>query len=86
VRVRGVAPGDANAVEVVVDDLEFLGSFYRARLLPGGEAVPIIADFSANLMRDLGITEGMSIHVVLPADALRLFPAEVAADIVAEAA
>ena len=86
VRVRGVAPGDANAVEVVVDDLEFLGSFYRARLLPGGEAVPIIADFSANLMRDMAITEGQSIRVVLPADALRLFPAEATAEIVAEAA
>jgi iron(III) transport system ATP-binding protein len=86
VRVRGVEPGDANAVEVVVDDLEFLGSFYRARLLPGGEAVPIMADFSANLMRDMAITEGLSIHVVLPADALRLFAAEATAEVVAEAA
>ena len=86
VRVRGVEPGDANAVEVVVDDLEFVGSFYRARLLPGGEAVPIMADFSANLMRDMAIAEGLSIHVVLPADALRLFPAEATAEIVAEAA
>lgn len=86
VRVRGVTPGDANAVEVVVDDLEFLGSYYRARLLPGGEAVPIMADFSANLMQDLAIALGMRIHVVLPAEALRVFPAEEAAELAAEAA
>jgi iron(III) transport system ATP-binding protein len=86
VRVRDVSPDAPNAVEVVVDDLEFLGSYYRARLLPGGEAVPITADFSANLMRDMGIAEGMRLHVVLPAEALRLFPAAAAAEIDAEAA
>ncbi len=86
VRVRGVSPNDPNAVQVVVADLEFLGSFYRARLLPGGEAVPIIADFSANLMRDMAIQEGMRLPVVLPADALRLFPVEEAAGITAAAA
>jgi iron(III) transport system ATP-binding protein len=86
VKVRGVAPDEPNAVEAVVDDLEFLGSFYRARLLPGGEAVPITADFSANLMRDLAIRQGMRLHVVLPPEALRLFPAEAAAVLSAEAA
>jgi hypothetical protein len=45
-----------------------------------------MADFSANLMRDMAITEGLSIHVVLPADALRLFAAEATAEVVAEAA
>ncbi len=86
VKVRGVVPNEPNAVEVVVDDLEFLGSFYRARLLPGGEAVPITADFSANLMRDMGIAEGIRIHVVLPAESLRLFPVEAAAELEAVAA
>jgi len=86
VRVRGVLPDEPNAVEVLIDHLEFLGSFYRARLLPGGEAVPITADFSANLMRDMAISEGMRIHVVLPAESLRLFPVEAAAVIQVEAA
>jgi iron(III) transport system ATP-binding protein len=83
VRVRDVSPDAPNAVEVVVDDLEFLGSYYRARLLPGGEAVPITADFSANLMRDMAIAEGMRLYVVLPAEALRLFPAAAAAEMAA---
>jgi iron(III) transport system ATP-binding protein len=86
VRVRGVVPGDANAVEVEVGHLEFLGSFYRARLLPGGEGTTIVADFSANLMRDMEISEGKRITVVLPAEALRLFPGETAVGIEAEAA
>jgi len=86
VRVRSVTPDEPNAVEVVVDHLEFLGSFHRARLLPGGEAVPITADFSANLMRDMAISEAMRIHVILPAKSLRLFPAEDATESRAEAA
>jgi iron(III) transport system ATP-binding protein len=86
VRVREVSPGDANAVEVEVGHLEFLGSFYRARLLPGGEGTTIVADFSANLMRDMAIREGMRISVVLPAESLRVFAGETAAEVEAEAA
>jgi hypothetical protein len=33
-----------------------------------------VADFSANLMRDLGVEEGQSILVALPPHAIRLFP------------
>ena len=54
--------------------LDFLGSFCRARLNP--EAAPgitILADFSANLMRDLAVTEGQKLAIALPPESLRLF-------------
>jgi iron(III) transport system ATP-binding protein len=75
IRVRNVGPEDPNAVRVRVRSLEFLGSFCRARLEPEVETCgPIVADFSANLMRDLGVEEGQSILVALPQHAIRLFP------------
>jgi iron(III) transport system ATP-binding protein len=74
VRVRGVAAEDANAVAVRVTGLEFLGSFCRARLEPEVETEgPLCADFSANLIRDLGVAEGARILVALPPESLRVF-------------
>lgn len=76
VRVRGVTGKEANALKVRIDDLEFLGSFCRAELIEEGrEALHLIADFSANLIGDLGLTQGGSMYVELPAEALRVFPA-----------
>jgi iron(III) transport system ATP-binding protein len=73
VRVRGVQASDENAVPVRVKTIEFLGSFCRARLQPEVEAGELIADFSANLMRDLGVAEGQRITVALPPESLRVF-------------
>lgn len=73
VRVRGVAPGDANAVSVRVKTLEFLGPFCRARLQPETDAAELVADFSANLIRDLAVAEGQRITVALPPESLRIF-------------
>jgi iron(III) transport system ATP-binding protein len=73
VRVRGVAAGDANAVPVRVKAIEFLGPFCRARLEPEVEAGELVADFSTNLMRDLGVAEGQRIMVALPPESLRVF-------------
>ena len=73
VKVRGVEPGQPNAVEVRVADLEFLGAFCRARLLTVGGEVPILADFSANLMRDMEIAEGRTLSIVLPPSSLHVF-------------
>ena len=53
---------------------EFLGSFCRARLEP--EAAPdvaILADFSANAMRDLSVAQGQKLTIALPPESLRLF-------------
>jgi iron(III) transport system ATP-binding protein len=74
IRVRGVKAEDANAVRVEVGSLEFLGAFCRARLKPEVEtAGPLVADFSANLMRDLDVVEGQRLLIALPPAALRIF-------------
>ncbi len=73
VMVRDLGLGHANALDVGVAAMEFLGSFYRARLTTAA-AVEITADFSANAVRDLGIEVGATIKVVLPPDRLRVYP------------
>ena len=63
-----------NQFATKVSLLDFLGSFCRARLEP--EAAPgiaILADFSANLMRDLSVAEGQKLTIALPPESLRLF-------------
>jgi iron(III) transport system ATP-binding protein len=73
VRVRNVGSGDQNAVTVCIKKLEFLGSFCRARLQPLDQEREFVADFSANVMRDMKIAEDQVIAVALPPDALRIF-------------
>ncbi|MDQ4062031.1 MAG: TOBE domain-containing protein [Pseudomonadota bacterium] len=74
VRVRGVTADDVNAVAVRIESLDFLGAFWRARLRSAQAEASFVADFSTNLMRDLSISEGQTIMVALPAEALRVFP------------
>jgi iron(III) transport system ATP-binding protein len=73
VRVRGVQAGDENAVDVRVKTLEFLGPFCRARLQPESDAAEFVADFSANLIRDLSVAEGQRMTIALPPESLRIF-------------
>jgi iron(III) transport system ATP-binding protein len=73
VRVRGVAAGDPNSIAVRVKTIEFLGPFCRARLQPESEAGELVADFSANLMHDLGVAEGQRMTIALPPESLRIF-------------
>jgi len=76
IRVRGVSGQEANALRVRIDDLEFLGAYCRANLVAEGEpGFTLIADFSANVIRDLGLHAGGTIPVELPPEALRVFPA-----------
>lgn len=76
VKVRGVKGDEPNAMRVKIEELEFLGSFCRAVLTEeSGQALRILADFSANLIGDLNLQKGGAIFVELPADALRVFPA-----------
>ena len=57
-----------------LSSLDFLGAFCRARLHPeAAPGVTILADFSANLMRDLAVTEGQKLAIALPPESLRLF-------------
>ena len=71
---RGVVSGAPNAFEATVTDLEFLGSFYRASLTAkGAENTEFQADFSVNLVRDLGIEAGKTLTVAFPEDRIRVF-------------
>lgn len=74
VAVRGVAAGAPNSLKVKVTVLDFLGAFCRATLKPSSDGAPeFVADFSINLMRDLGVAEGNEMIVALPEDRLRVF-------------
>jgi iron(III) transport system ATP-binding protein len=74
VQVRNLTATTPNLVKAHVRHLDYLGSFCRATLV--SELAPnteIIADFSANVMRDLAVTADQPITVSLPPDCLRPF-------------
>jgi iron(III) transport system ATP-binding protein len=74
IRVRNIDGATPNQIATRIASLDFLGSFCRAQLKP--EAVPnvaILADFSANLMRDLAVSEGQKLTIALPPESLRVF-------------
>jgi iron(III) transport system ATP-binding protein len=74
VQIRNLSPDQRNRVTVRVDLLDYLGSFCRATLTPvAAKSINIIADFSANAMRDHAIAEGQLLEVALPPDTLRAF-------------
>jgi iron(III) transport system ATP-binding protein len=74
IQVRGIAAGHANSIEVHIEDMEFLGTFYRANLALNGASSPrLMADFSMNAARDLSLEPGKTIPIAMPADRLRLF-------------
>ncbi len=72
---------DSNAIEVIVDEMEFLGAFWRCRLQHAmfGER-ELIADFSINAVRRLELNEGSKMLIELPKGRLMAFtPSEAAA-------
>ena len=73
VRVRDLPIGAENRLAVAVKELDFVGAFCRASLEVG--AIALMADFSSNLIRDLGVTVGGTLDVALPPDRLRIFAA-----------
>ena len=73
VRVRDLRTDVANRVSVEVTELDFVGAFCRATLK--SVDVTITADFSSNLIRDLGVELGRRLDVALPADRVRVFAA-----------
>jgi iron(III) transport system ATP-binding protein len=74
VRVRNIDSTTPNQIATRVSLLDFLGSFCRARLEPeAAPGVAILADFSANLMRDLAVAEGQKLTIALPSESLRVF-------------
>jgi iron(III) transport system ATP-binding protein len=75
VMVRGIDSGTPNQFEAKLDELEFLGSFYRAELsAKAAPGVPITADFSINAMRDLQFKEGQLLRIALLPERIRVFP------------
>ena len=64
-----------NSIEARIESIEFLGPFVRAELSSDIGTGPLQADFSANLVREESLTEGSRLHIVLPADSIRLYAA-----------
>jgi iron(III) transport system ATP-binding protein len=76
VAVRDLPAGIANRVSIEVADLDFVGAFCRAMLKArGAPDVTLTADFSSNLIRDLGVRLGSRLDVALPPDRLKVFAA-----------
>ncbi|MBM3569307.1 MAG: putative 2-aminoethylphosphonate ABC transporter ATP-binding protein [Alphaproteobacteria bacterium] len=75
VQVRGIETGAANALEVLIGDIEFHGAYCRAALSAGqgAGAVGLVAEFSINLMRDLAPETGKRLRIALPPERLRVF-------------
>ncbi len=66
--------GNPNCIEVLLDEMEFLGSFWRCRLKNErfGDT-ELIADFSINAVRRLELGAGRDMVIELPADRLMAF-------------
>ncbi len=76
IAVEGVVGPEPNTLQVRIEAMEFLGSFFRADLTAaaiGGQHLQ--ADFSVNLVRRQGLSVGGTIDVLLPRDRIRVFPA-----------
>ncbi len=73
VRVRDLPADATNRLSVEVAALDFVGAFCRATLK--APDVTLVADFSSNLIRDLGVEPGRRMDVALPVDRVRVFAA-----------
>jgi len=63
-----------NCFEARIDSMEFLGSFFRAKL--AAEALghqSLRADFSINLARRLNLEEGSRLSVAVPSERIRVY-------------
>ncbi len=81
VTTRTIDASSANMVQAIVDDLEFMGSFYRASLTTtDDDKIEFRADFSINLVRDIDVSEGSTIAVSFPEGRLRVFPGQTIGD------
>ena len=63
-----------NAASARVDDIEFLGAFYRVTLIVDGLGErPVTADFPPNIVRDRDIRAGADLTLVFPDDRICVF-------------
>lgn len=78
VRIGDAAAGDNNVIRGQIDEVEFLGSFYRLTIhLEGLEDARLVAEVSINRMRDLEIKVGSALPMRLPPNLVRVYPSEV---------
>ena len=76
VKVRDLPADAVNRLPMEVAELDFVGAFCRASLKVRAEPkVALTADFSSNLVRDLGVEPGSHLDIALPPDRLRVFAA-----------
>jgi iron(III) transport system ATP-binding protein len=68
----GDAPAGGNHLEAQVEDMEFLGSYWRCHLRIAQTA--LIANFSMNAVRRFGIQTGNRQPVEIPAERVLIFP------------
>jgi iron(III) transport system ATP-binding protein len=72
--VAGNGDVSGNAAQARVDELEFLGAFYRVTLaVKEAGDLSITADFAPGLVRDRDIREGADLVVMVPDDRIRVF-------------
>ncbi len=72
--VRDIGHGARNAAPARVDDMEFLGAFYRATLVVDGlDGLKLIADLPPNVVRSGDIHEGSDLSLVFPDDRICVF-------------
>ena len=73
IAIRDLAPDAANVLPVVITQMEFRGNHFSTALLVDDLDRPIMADFSANAVRDLGLAAGGAARVAFPPARLRVF-------------
>lgn len=72
-----VAGHTENVLEVTIDSMEFLGSFFRAALKNKALGdTELLADFSINAVRRLNLEVGSTLKVELPSECLKTFSLE----------
>ncbi|MEN8172871.1 MAG: putative 2-aminoethylphosphonate ABC transporter ATP-binding protein [Chloroflexota bacterium] len=77
VRVGAADASGANTVQAHVEEIEFLGAFYRLTIeLDGLENARLVAQVSVNRMRDLGIVLDGPVTITFPPDLLRVYHAD----------
>lgn len=78
IQVRDLAQkNDVSRLHVAIEKLNFLGAYCRATLIPlGARECRILADFSANLVRDLAIKVGQEIQIGIAPTDIRMFPVQ----------
>lgn len=66
-----------NLIDANVEDIEFLGAFWRVRLSAKrlGNRI-LVADFSINAVRRLNIAAGVDMQIELPRERLLIYPRE----------